>query len=94
MATIEWVGWAAAAMTLLAFTSRDLWLLRIASLGASIAFIVYATATSTWPVLALHAVLLPINLLRLIELHRVWRPSMRRIGALGTARPEPKEEGS
>ena len=64
------IGWAAAAFTLLAFTLRDLRLLRSAAVCASVAFIVYATATNTWPVLALHAVLLPLNLLRLLEMRR------------------------
>lgn len=75
MNAIDLTGWAAAALTLLAFTSRDVWLLRLASMGASVAFITYAAVTSTWPVLALHAVLLPLNLLRLLELRRAGRRS-------------------
>jgi hypothetical protein len=70
MTSIDLIGWAAAALTLLAFTSRDVRLLRCASLAASVAFITYGAASSTWPVLALHAVLLPVNLFRLLELHR------------------------
>jgi hypothetical protein len=59
------IGWCAASMTLLAFTSRDVHRLRLASLGASVAFITYGAMTSTWPVLALHCALLPINIYRL-----------------------------
>ena len=70
MTFIDLIGWVAALLTLLAFTSRDVRLLRCASLGASLAFITYGAASSTWPVLALHTVLLPVNLLRLLELHR------------------------
>ena len=75
MTATDLIGWVAAAMTLMAFTARDVRLLRLASLGASVAFITYATATATWPVLALHTVLLPINLLRLFELRRAARSS-------------------
>ena len=73
MTVTELTGWAAAALTLLAFNSRDVRLLRLASVGASVAFITYGAATSTWPVLALHCVLLPVNLFRLFELHRASR---------------------
>ena len=62
MTSTEIVGWAAVAFTLLAFSSRDVRLLRLASVGASVAFIIYGAATSIWPVLALHCVLLLINL--------------------------------
>lgn len=78
MTSIDLIGWAAAALTLLAFTSRDVRLLRCASLGASVAFITYGVASSTWPVLALHTVLLPVNLLRLLELHRASRRTSER----------------
>ena len=68
MTPVDLTGWGAAALTLLAFTSRDLRLLRTASLGASLCFITYGTASEIWPVVALHSVLLPVNLLRLLEM--------------------------
>ncbi len=82
MNTFDWVGWAAASFTLLAFNMRDVLLLRSVSVAASLCFITYGAATSTWPVLALHAVLLPVNLMRLLELHRA-----RRSAAGGPGRP-------
>jgi hypothetical protein len=57
-------------LTPLAFSSRDVRVLRLASLAASMAFIAYGAATSTWPVLVLHSVLLPVNLFWLVELLR------------------------
>ncbi len=93
MTSIDLIGWAAAALTLLAFTLRDVCQLRMASLGASVAFIIYAGAMATWPVLVLHAVLLPINLLRLLELRRIRHPANERDGRLSTARHAPTEEG-
>ena len=85
MTATDLMGWAAAAMTLLAFTSRDVHLLRLASLGASVAFITYATATATWPVLALHTVMLPVNLRRLFELRRAGRSSREKSGQCNTS---------
>lgn len=73
MAT-EIMGWAAAALTLLAFTARDLHRLRLASVGASVCFITFAAGSGAWPVLALHALLLPLNVWRLFEL---WRGQRR-----------------
>jgi hypothetical protein len=67
MSFTELIGWAA---TLLAFSVRDVRLLRLASVGASLAFITYGAAANAWPVLALHCLLLPVNLLRLRELRR------------------------
>ena len=59
MTVTELTAWAAAALTLLAFNSRDVRLLRLVSVGASVAFITCGAATSTWPVLALYCELLP-----------------------------------
>jgi hypothetical protein len=75
MSFTELMGWAAASMTLLAFTARDLRVLRLASVGASLAFITYGAAEAAWPVLVLHCLLLPVNLLRLRELRRESRGS-------------------
>jgi hypothetical protein len=65
------LGWCAAALTLLTFAARDMRLLRMAALAANLCFIAYATAIQLWPVLALHLVLVPVNLLRLMELGRL-----------------------
>ena len=77
MTSIELAGWAAAALTLVAFTPRNVQRLRLASVGPSAAFIVFAATTAAWTVLALHPLLLPITLRRLLELRttsgaRLW----------------------
>jgi hypothetical protein len=61
----ESLGWAAAAMTLLAFACKDLRRLRSAALGANAAFTAYGFMAQLWPVLVLHLVLVPVNLCRL-----------------------------
>lgn len=68
MTSIDLIGWAAAGLALLAGTSYVGRLLRVACLGASMTFITYAAASSTWLVLALHAVLLLVNLFGLMDL--------------------------
>lgn len=70
MSGADTLGWCAAALTLLTFAARDMRLLRTAALAANLCFIAYATAAQLWPVLALHLVLVPVNLLRLMELGR------------------------
>ena len=61
-------GWAAAAFTLAAFSSRTMLPLRVAALCASTCFIVFGALTGAYPVLALHCILLPFNAWRLREI--------------------------
>ncbi len=69
------LGWAAAALTLLAFTCNGIVRLRYAALAANSAFIAYGVSAQLWPVLALHFVLAPINLWRLAQtLQRTMHP--------------------
>jgi predicted Abi (CAAX) family protease len=59
------LGWAAAALTLLAFSCNNLLRLRCAALAANAAFISYGITAQLWPVVALHCVLVPVNAWRL-----------------------------
>jgi len=63
----DFLGWAAAALTLLAFSCNDLLRLRCSALAANAAFIAYGVTAGLWPVLALHFVLVPINVWRLLQ---------------------------
>lgn len=47
--------------------------LRMVALGSNVGFILFGLITKSWPVLLLHAVLLPINLYRLGEMMRLTR---------------------
>ena len=77
------LGWAAAALTLFAFTCNDIVRLRYAALAANAAFIGYGIAAHLWPVLALHFVLVPINLWRLGQtLLRARRPGSPKASSL------------
>jgi hypothetical protein len=60
----DFVGWVAAALMVATFSCRDpLWMRRLAY-GTNLAFITYGLLASLAPVLALHILLLPINLWR------------------------------
>lgn len=63
----ELLGWAAAGLTLLAFSCNGIVRLRYTALAANAAFIAYGFAAELWPVLVLHFVLVPVNLWRLSQ---------------------------
>jgi hypothetical protein len=62
------VGWVAAALTLLTFSMRSMMALRMAAVSANLCFLVYGGLSELYPVVALHVLLLPCNLLRLCQL--------------------------
>jgi CRP/FNR family transcriptional regulator, cyclic AMP receptor protein len=64
-ALVDLIGYAAAALVLLAFSLRSLIALRSVAIASNLTFIAYASAAHRQPVLVLHAALLPINLWRL-----------------------------
>ena len=70
----DFFGWAAALLTLLAFSCNNIVRLRYVALSANAAFIAYGFTSQLWPVFFLHAVLVPINLWRL---QQALRPSLK-----------------
>jgi hypothetical protein len=67
MSTAELSGYIASALVLVTFAMKDMRFLRGAAVMSNVAFIIYASLHSLPPVLALHVLLLPINLWRLKE---------------------------
>lgn len=63
----ELVGYFASLLVLATFCMRDMVVLRVVAITSNIAFIAYGTLADVVPVLMLHVVLLPVNLLRLVE---------------------------
>jgi CRP/FNR family transcriptional regulator, cyclic AMP receptor protein len=61
----ELYGWAAAVLTLLAFSCSNIVRLRYVALAANAAFIAYGFTAELWPVFVLHAILVPVNVWRL-----------------------------
>jgi len=66
--TVGWIdvlGYATSGLTLATFAQRTMLPMRIMALGANVCFIGYGAMGLFMPVLALHVILLPINLVRL-----------------------------
>lgn len=61
------VGYVACLLVLATFTMKSMRALRIVAIMSNIAFILYASLLELSPILALHAMLLPLNLFRLFQ---------------------------
>ena len=64
----EVLGCAAAAATLLTFAQKRMWSMRISAIAANLFFIGYGALGLLYPVLFLHLILLPLNVMRLVQL--------------------------
>lgn len=64
------LGYVASVLVLAAFSVQSMRTLRYVAIASNFAFISYAIGAGLPPILILHGILLPINVLRLIELHR------------------------
>jgi hypothetical protein len=67
---IDVVGYMAASLVLATFCMSSMWSLRLVALASNLAFIAYGYLGNLTPVLVLHAVLLPVNGCRLLQLFR------------------------
>ena len=70
---IDLMGYAASGLTLATFAQRTMMPMRVMAIGANVCFIGYGAMGPFIPVLALHVILLPVNLLRLRALLRPAR---------------------
>lgn len=67
---IEWsdtIGYVAAALVLTTFYMRSMVALRVFGMTSNIAFVAYGIQADLLPIILLHLVLLPLNLIRLGE---------------------------
>src|SRR6185437_13112332 len=53
------------------FYMRTMLPLRYLAIASNVAFISYGVPLGLWPVVILHALLLPLNLIRLFQIHRM-----------------------
>src|SRR5215472_4635269 len=67
MNTVEGIGYLAASLVLATFCMKSMDALRLAAIASNMAFIAYGYFGHFPPVLLLHALLLPINIYRLVE---------------------------
>jgi CRP/FNR family cyclic AMP-dependent transcriptional regulator len=69
----EVFGYIAAGLVLATFSMRTMLPLRILGMSSNIAFITYGFLADLHPVLILHALLLPLNVYRFVEMRRMVR---------------------
>jgi CRP/FNR family transcriptional regulator, cyclic AMP receptor protein len=69
----EPIGYLASALVLATFCMRDMVALRWMAITSNLAFIAYGAMADLGPVLVLHLLLLPVNVLRLAA----WRAAAR-----------------
>lgn len=67
LALSDFLGLFAAAMTLVAFAQTDFARMRVAAIAANLGFVAFGLAAPCYPVLALHLILLPLNVQRLMR---------------------------
>ena len=93
----EAIGYLGALLVFLAFWTRDMVPLRIVAIASNVAFMIYGAVTGATPIMLLHAALLPLNTLRLIENVRAILARRRgrdlRFEAI-LARMDPREVGA
>ena len=81
--TTDLAGYTASTMVLFTFMTKDMRLLRVLAIFSNVAFITYGMLVWLPPVLCLHLLLLPVNVLRLHEILLMENGGRRsRVGGL------------
>jgi CRP/FNR family transcriptional regulator, cyclic AMP receptor protein len=73
MSLVDVLGYAASAAVLATFCMSTMIPLRILALGSNVLFMAYGYADHLYPVFTLHAILFPVNALRLMQFLRLMR---------------------
>lgn len=68
---VEVLGWLAAGTTVAAYAMKTMVPLRIMAIVSSVCFFTYGALSQAWPVMAMEAVLLPLNTWRFWQLMRI-----------------------
>jgi|HubBroStandDraft_2_1064218.scaffolds.fasta_scaffold526991_2 hypothetical protein len=61
-------GYIASALVLATFSMKSMRTLRVVAIASNVAFILYALVADLHPILVLHAILLPLNIVRLAQM--------------------------
>ena len=67
MTSVDELGYVAASLVLATFCAKSMVLLRVLAIASNLAFIAYGYCAGLWPILCLHTLMLPLNLVRLCE---------------------------
>jgi hypothetical protein len=76
MSWIDFLGFAAALSVLASFSMSTILALRTLALLSNVLFILYGLCAHIYPVLMLHVILLPINLIKLSRIKNLARKSL------------------
>lgn len=68
MRNVDLLGYLASLLVLASFCMRGMATLRVLAIASNLMFIAYAAVAGIQPVLLLHALLLPMNAWRLVEI--------------------------
>lgn len=81
----EIFGWAAALLTFMTYYQKTMVRLRMLGILSNVCFIAWGVAFEVYPVLVLHACLLPVNLYRFVQIQRMKRSAA--VAAAGVVSP-------
>jgi hypothetical protein len=68
---VQALGYLASALVFAAFYMRTMLPLRSIAIASNVTFLAYGVALGLWPVAILHALLLPLNIIRLFQVRRL-----------------------
>jgi CRP/FNR family transcriptional regulator, cyclic AMP receptor protein len=71
MSWVDILGYAASAAVLATFCMNTMLPLRLIAISSNVLFITFGAVAGIYPVLLLHAILLPVNLVRLVQIRRL-----------------------
>ena len=90
MNLVEPLGYLASALVLATFCMRDIVTLRWMAIASNLAFMAYGALADVGPVLALHLMLLPVNMVRLAESLRGGLAAKTEAASPATPCPPPR----
>ena len=70
-------GYLASALVLATFSMTSMRPLRMTAIASNIAFMIYAVGVHLQPILILHSILLPLNIVRLAQIELAQRTKQR-----------------
>lgn len=65
MTITDGMGYVAASLVLATFCAKRMVSLRALAISSNVAFLTYGLAAQLWPIVMLHAIMLPLNVIRL-----------------------------
>lgn len=86
------LGLAAGSLVLLTFLMPDMMSLRLTAIASNLAFLAYALAVGLMPIMVLHGLLLPINVLCAVRLARCRTMVVEREHPPHLDRPQPRRQ--